>query len=163
MMSGSFMRGKRVVRFFQARPGGRTVNSIAPWGSLGSLRFVGFIQARQGGRSVAPWRSYNRALVVVGFIGVRVMAGLAPLGSSDSFWLVVFMWACLRCLWVHSGQPLWLTGSFGFVGFIRARPGVVRFILFHYGAPYGSSVSSFGRALCFVGFIRVRWVHSVAP
>ena len=78
MMSGSFMRGKRVVRFFQARPGGRTVNSIAPWGSLGSLRFVGFIQARQGGRSVAPWWSS-------GSLGFGLWRGLRPWGRRIHF------------------------------------------------------------------------------
>ena len=120
----------------------RRVRSVAPWG---------FVRVRPGGRRIhsGSFDSFLRAKWVVWLISAR---------SGD------------RC--VHSGAPLLSSGSFGFVGFIRSRPGgrrahsvslgsfkralgVVRYIRVHSG--------SFERVVGVVGFIRVRWVHSGAP
>ena len=68
-------------------------------------------------------------------------------------WVVGFIWVG----WVQSGAPLVSSGSFGFVGFIWARPGSCRV---HSGTPWVSSaylgfLGSLGRALWVVRFIRV--------
>ena len=62
----------------------------------------------------------------------------------------------IQVRWVDLATPLGLSGSFGFVGFVRAR-------LCGRWAHLGS-LGSFGRALVVVVFIRAqpvcRWVHS---
>ena len=106
--------------------------------------FVGFIRARPGCRLV-PWSrrghsgtlgSFRRAQGVVEFIPV-------------SFRRVQFVVGFIRVGWVHLAAPLWSLGSFGFVGFVRARSGGRRVNL---GAPMGS-LGTFGRALGVVGII----------
>ena len=111
---GSFDCTQGVARYILARPAGRWVHSGAIWVSSVSLGFIrarpwcrrvhfclgGFLQARPGCRSagvhLGSLGSFGCALGVVGFIHVR---------------------------WVNSGAPWRSSGSFGFDGLIRARPG----------------------------------------
>ena len=53
--------------------------------------------------------------------------------------------------WIYSGAPCGSSGSFGFVGYIRPRPGGRRI--------HSGSLGSFVRALGVVGFILI---HSYA-
>ena len=88
----------------------------------------------------------------------------------------------IRVYWVNSGAPFGSSGSFGFVGFVRAGrrvhsgslssfwhvlgwSGSFRFVGLIWLRPWGCqvhsiSLGSFGRTLGVVGFI---WVRSGAP
>ena len=109
--------------------------------SLGSLGFIGFIRARLGGGSVTfvtlGW--FGRILVVVVFIWAHIRFYLGSLGLFERVLL---------------GTQLGSSGSFGFAGLIRARPGVRRV--------YSGSFGSFRRSLGVVGVLWARWVHLYA-
>ena len=141
------------------------VHSGALLGSSGSFGYVGFIQARpvvrrghlgwlgSFGRALCVilvlLRTFGRSLWVIVFIRVRWVYLGAPWVSSCTYGYLWFIRALpgvvvyIRVLWVHSGA----TGrSFGFVGFVPARPGGRRV--------YSRSLGSFRLALRVVGFIR---------
>ena len=93
-----------VVWFIRARPCSRSVNSGAPWGSLGS---------------------FGHPLRVVGFTWVRWVHSGAPLGLSGSFALDRLIQARPGGHSVYLDAHLVTSGSFGFVELILAFPGRV--------------------------------------
>ena len=157
---GTFGRALVVVRLIRVL----WDHSGALWVSLG---FVGFVRARPLCRSVysGSLGSLRCALAVVSFIRVCW-------AHSDTLWKSSVSFGCP---WVHSGVRRVSSGSFGFVVFVRVRPGghwvhscllgsfwcvlgVFGFstVRWHIsGAPYGS-LGSFW-------FIRVRWILSGLP
>ena len=120
--------------FVRAHPGSRRVHV----GSLGSFRrahvIVEFFPLRPGFRRVHSW--FNRA----SSCGRRVY-----LGSLGSFRRAVGVVGRHRVCWVHSGELWGSSGSLGFVGFIRERPGGHRVL--------SGSLGSFGGAQVVAGFI----------
>ena len=129
----SFRRALGFVRIIRVR----LVHSCAPWMSSSSFGFVEFIRTRPGSSRVhlCSLGSFGRgpAKGVLGFIRVRWVWSLV---SFD-------------VLWVHSGATWGSSGSFRFVGFIRARPGgrCVR----------SGSLGSFMHGLGDIGFIGFVW------
>ena len=121
--------------------------------------------------SLVSFGSIGRALVVVGFIQVRLVHSGAPLGSLGSYAFVSFKRAQPGSRWVHSGSLGSFRRSLVVIGFICIRlvnwgsfgsfrrvPGVVGLIRVH-----SHSFRSFGRVQGLVLFIWVRlWIHSVS-
>ena len=188
--SGSF----RFVGFIRARPGGRCVRSgslgsfMHGLGDIGFIGFVWFTLAHLMGRRVHLgsvglfWRADSvvgpfSGLDVVGFNWVSWVHSCSLSGSLGSFGcdlgVVGFVQALPGCRCIHFGASWGSSGSFGFVGFFRARQ-CGRWV-------HSGLLGSFGRALGvsfwldlgvvrFIGahsgvvvFIRVIWVHSSAP
>ena len=101
---------------------------------------VGFILARPCPRRVhwsAHWGSLG-SFVFVRYIRERPWSRRVHSGAP----------CVLLVRWSYAGAPIGSLGSFVFIGFIRARPGG--------GCVLWGSLRSFGRALGFVEFIRVR-------
>ena len=164
------------VWFIRACPGRRRVHS----GSFGCTNgVVEFIRVRlvhsgsprrssvHSGALQGSSGSLGRVSGVVGFIGFCLVHSRASQQSSCSFALDWFIFTRtgsrrIHFFGVHSGAPLVLSGSLGFVWFIWARSRIVEFFqLIHSVRPGGlrvlsRSFGSFGRAQAVVGFIRVR-------
>ena len=102
--------------------------------SSGLFRDVGFIRAHPCGRPVhsGSLSSFRRTLVVVVFIRVRWVRWRAPWGLSGSFGFVRFIRARPWGHSVDSGVPSESLGSFGFVRLIKEVCRV------HSGATLGS-------------------------
>ena len=132
-----------VVGFTPVRPGvvvfirGVWVHASASWVSFASFGVVG-CWVHPG----APWVSSES----FGVVGVRPAGQRVHSRSLGSLTCVLRVVGNIRCRWVHCGEPLWLLGSFGFDEFIHMHSfGVVGFIVVRQGV---------------VGFIQGRWAHS---
>ena len=84
-------------------------------------------------------------------------------GSSGSFWFVGFIRARLVGRRVQWSALMESSGSFGFVGFIWSRSGRRWQARPRCGLVHSGSLGAFVRALPVLGFIRVSWVVSGAP
>ena len=96
----------------------------------------------------------ERSLGFVGFILVHWVHLGAPLGSLGSFRRAIRFVGFIKFRWGHTGAPIGSSGSFGFIGFIRSRPGcgwVLWGPCVHSASPWGL-LSSFA----FVEFILER-------
>ena len=139
----------------------RRVHSDASWGSSGLFGCVGFVRKRPWGRRY-NWHSLGSlgyALCVDRYIRVRLVHSGAPRVSSGSFGCALLVISLIQ----FPPAPRGLSGSFGFVAFMRARPGGRRV----HSCLSGSFAHSLGEScsFVFVGFIRAcpggSWVHSV--
>ena len=117
----------------------RSVDSHAPWVSLGSFGVVRFTRVRPGGRWV-----HSRAC--------------APVVHPESLGAHACVLGFFRGGWVYSHAPWRSFDSYRVFGFTRTALEEVGFIYVRLGGRW-ESLGLLMRALVVVGFIWGNWVH----